>query len=48
MTPSIIPSSNLREFWRAESVRLGSDWLSVAEVVSSILRRLAIASSSSY
>jgi hypothetical protein len=40
-----IPSSVAREFWRHESRRLGSDWISIAEVVTAIMYRLAGASS---
>ncbi len=39
-------TANAREFWRAESQRLGSDWIGLAEVVSGILYRLAATSSS--
>ena len=43
---STIPSTGCcpagwREFWRAESARLGSDWISIAETISPILHRLA-------
>jgi hypothetical protein len=44
MTAHIItfPSTaNGREFWRAESQRLGSDWISIGETVTAIMRHLA-------
>jgi len=41
-----ISTANAREWWAAESVKLGSDWLSLAETVTSIMYRLAAASSS--
>jgi hypothetical protein len=41
-----IPSSVAREFWAAESRRVGSDWKSVGELVAAILHRLAATSSS--
>jgi hypothetical protein len=34
-----------REFWAAESKRLGTDWVSIAEVVTAIMYRLTGASS---
>lgn len=42
----VAPSTaNAREWWAAESVSLGSDWISVAGTVSAGMYRLAGASS---
>lgn len=41
VAPATIPSSIVREFWRAESQRLGSDWVSLGETVTAILNQLA-------
>jgi len=42
----IIPLStaNAREWWAVESRRVGSDWVSIAEVVAAIMHRLAATS----
>ena len=34
-------TDNWREYWRDESVRTGTDWISISETVSAILFRLA-------
>ena len=39
-------TTNAREWWAYESVRVGSDWQSVGELVAAILYRLAATSSS--
>jgi hypothetical protein len=38
-------TTNAREWWAAESVELGTDWISVAGTVSAIMHQLAGASS---
>jgi hypothetical protein len=43
-TSSITQSSSgscPREYWAAESKRLGSDWISIATTVAAVLRNLA-------
>jgi hypothetical protein len=41
-----LPSTeNARLWWAYESKRIGSDWISIAEVVTAIMHRLAEASS---
>jgi hypothetical protein len=38
-------TANAREYWAVESKRLGSDWISIAELVTAIMRQLARPSS---
>jgi hypothetical protein len=46
MSALTAPSTcNAHEFWVAESKRLGSDWISIAAVVTGIMRELARRSS---
>jgi hypothetical protein len=35
-----IPSSSLREFWRQESRRCGTDWLTLTDTVERVLHKL--------
>jgi hypothetical protein len=39
-------TANARQWWAAESQRIGTDWIGIAETVCNIMHQLAVTSSS--